>query len=178
MSATTRVWHFGSLSYLSSLYLVHHQTHQRVNLPTESDHNQHPTSNFTMPLHRIYAPKDFFSREEKKQLVNDIADMYIAVGLPPFLVITLFIPVDAEEDFYIGKQSHSERAKEQGKPFVRIVSQHLARTAEGKERRMTTIKKLEDRYRGVLEAKNCEWEVSTATTPRNTERHTDSCFPW
>ncbi len=74
-------------------------------------------------------------------------------------MITLFCPID-DDDFYIGKQSHSERASEQGKPFVRIVSQHLARTAEGKERRTRTIRSLEDRFRAVLEAKNCEWEVS------------------
>lgn len=74
-------------------------------------------------------------------------------------MITLFCPID-EDDFYIGKQNLSERASEQGKPFVRIVSQHLARTAEGKERRTRTIRSLEDRFRAVLEAKNCEWEVS------------------
>lgn len=116
-----------------------------------------------MPLHRIYAPAGLFSAQEKRQLANDLSDMYTAVGLPPFLVITLFVPIDAEEDFYIGRQSHAERQKEQGKPFVRIVSQHLARTAVGKERRASTIKRLEDRFRGVLEAKGCEWEVSIAT---------------
>lgn len=83
----------------------------------------------------------------------------VAAGLPSFLVIILFCPIE-EDDFYIGKQSHAERAKEQGKPFVRIVSQHLARAAEGREKRAGLIRRLEDRYRGVLEAKNCEWEVS------------------
>ena len=91
----------------------------------------------------------------------------IKVGLPPFLVITLFCPIE-EDDFYIGKQTHAERAKEQGKPFVRIVSQHLARTAEGKERRMATIQRLEDRFRGMLEAKNCEWEVSRPSRAEET----------
>lgn len=87
----------------------------------------------------------------------------ISLGLPPFLIITLFVPIDAEEDFFIGKQSHAERAQDSGKPFVRVVSQHLARLSEGKERRMNTIQQLEDRFRGVLEAKNCEWEVSRAS---------------
>ncbi|GAC75673.1 uncharacterized conserved protein [Moesziomyces antarcticus T-34] len=109
-----------------------------------------------MPLHRIYTPQGFFTKDEKRALVDSIASMYI--GLPAFLVITLFCPID-EDDFYIGKQNHSERASEQGKPFVRIVSQHLARTAEGKERRTRTIRSLEDRFRAVLEAKNCEWEI-------------------
>ncbi|KAJ9474821.1 hypothetical protein PHBOTO_004729 [Pseudozyma hubeiensis] len=118
-----------------------------------------------MPLHRIYAPPGLFSREEKRELVNSIADMYISVGLPPFLVITLFCAIDGEEDFYIGKQSHAERAEQTGKPFVRIVSQHLARLATGKERRMSTIKRLEDRFRGVLEAKNCEWEIHIEEPP-------------
>ncbi|SPO29005.1 uncharacterized protein UTRI_04947_B [Ustilago trichophora] len=111
-----------------------------------------------MPLHRIYTTPGFFTKEEKRELVNSIADMYISAGLPPFLVITLFCPIE-EDDFYIGKQTHAERGAEQGKPFVRIVSQHLARTAQGKERRMSVIQRLEDRFRGVLEAKNCEWEI-------------------
>lgn len=88
----------------------------------------------------------------------------IKVGLPPFLVITLFCPLE-EDDFYIGKQSYTERTSEQGKPFVRIVSQHLARTAEGKERRKATITRLEERFKAVLEAKNCDWEVSFAPLP-------------
>nr|CDI54929.1 conserved hypothetical protein [Melanopsichium pennsylvanicum 4] len=64
-----------------------------------------------------------------------------------------------KDDFYIGEQSYNERTAEQGKPFVRIVSQHLARTTNGKEQRMAIIRRLEDRFRVVLEAKNCEWEA-------------------
>ncbi|EST08932.1 putative oxalocrotonate tautomerase [Kalmanozyma brasiliensis GHG001] len=119
-----------------------------------------------MPLHRIYAPAGLFSAQEKRQLANDLTDMYTAaVGLPPFLVITLFVPIDGEEDFFIGRQSHAEREKEQGKPFVRIVSQHLARTAIGKENRASMIKRLEDRFCGVLEAKNAEWEIHIEEPP-------------
>lgn len=96
-------------------------------------------------------------------------DHSIGVGLPAFLVITLFCPIDGEEDFFIGKQSHAERAQSQGKPFVRVVSQHLARTVDGKERRLSLIQRLEDRFRGVFEAKNCEWEVSTCGGSRSTD---------
>lgn len=80
-------------------------------------------------------------------------------GLPAFLVITLFLDVD-EDSYFIGFQTHSERSKEQGKPFVRIVSQHLARTMTSKEMRAKGIKGLEDTFRKVIEAKGCEWEVS------------------
>lgn len=118
-----------------------------------------------MPLHRIYAPPGLFSKDEKRELVSSIADMYIGVGLPAFLVITLFCPIDGEEDFFIGKQSHAERAQSQGKPFVRVVSQHLARTVDGRERRLSLIQRLEDRFRGVFEAKNCEWEIHIEEPP-------------
>ncbi|SNX86137.1 uncharacterized protein MEPE_04846 [Melanopsichium pennsylvanicum] len=111
-----------------------------------------------MPLHRIYTVPGFFTKEEKRELVSSITDMYTKIGLAPFLVLTLFCPIE-EDDFYIGEQSYNERTAEQGKPFVRIVSQHLARTTNGKEQRMAIIRRLEDRFRVVLEAKNCEWEI-------------------
>ncbi|TKY89734.1 hypothetical protein EX895_001519 [Sporisorium graminicola] len=117
-----------------------------------------------MPLHRIYTPKHFFTKEEKRELVESVTSLYVRMGLPPFLVNVLFIQLE-DDDFYIGMQAHSERAQEQGKKFVRIVSQHLARTSEGKERRMKTIESLEERFRTVLERKRCEWEIHIEEPP-------------
>ena len=107
-----------------------------------------------MPLHRIYSVKGVFSPEDKKvcgmqcpkllqehppcftclSIGRDAVQMMIAWSssqaiaerittvyslLPKFYVVVVFIDVD-QDSFFIGG-SHNDS-------FVRIVSQHLART--------------------------------------------------
>ncbi|PWZ02448.1 hypothetical protein BCV70DRAFT_271 [Testicularia cyperi] len=129
-----------------------------------------------MPLHRIYAPPDLFSKDEKREIVDSLVEHYTSRGLPAFLVITLFCPIDAE-DFFIGAQNHSERAQEKGKPFVRIVSQHLARTMNTKEIRQNGTNLLEARFRKVLERKGCEWEIHIEEPPADLWRLSGHAYP-
>jgi phenylpyruvate tautomerase PptA (4-oxalocrotonate tautomerase family) len=86
-----------------------------------------------MPLWQIYHPPDLFTDgATKAAFVEDITDMYTAVGLPAFYVVVLFIPMPTENVFVGGKTkpSHAESdiGSETDKPFVRVVITHIART--------------------------------------------------
>ncbi len=70
-----------------------------------------------MPLHRIYTAKGVFSAEDKQAISERITKIYSI--LPKFYVVVVFLEVEPES-FYIGGQPNAR--------FVRVVSQHLART--------------------------------------------------
>ncbi|KAI6170122.1 Tautomerase-3 domain-containing protein [Aphelenchoides besseyi] len=72
-----------------------------------------------MPFHCFFHTPGTFSQADKDELGKQINDLYVSVGLPPFYVLVLFIPIE-KNDFYVGgKQNHEK--------FVRIGIQHIAR---------------------------------------------------
>jgi len=70
-----------------------------------------------MPLHRIYIPRNTYSKEDKAALSEAITSVYSAI--PKFYVVVLFIEVD-KEDYFVGGKSVDN--------FVRIVLHHVAVT--------------------------------------------------
>lgn len=72
-----------------------------------------------MPLHRIYAATGTFSPPEKKAIAQSITNIYNSIPIPAFYTVVVFIDVD-EESIFVGGESNAR--------FVRIVSQHLARS--------------------------------------------------
>ena len=76
-----------------------------------------------MPLHRIYCTKGIFTAAEKEAISQSITKCYSI--LPPFYVVVVFLEVEPD-NFYIGGERNAR--------FVRIVSQHFARTkSDGRE---------------------------------------------
>lgn len=72
-----------------------------------------------MPLHRIYAAKGTFSPSEKQAIAQSITKIYDAIPIPSFYTVVVFVDVDADS-IYVGGKPNAR--------FVRIVSQHLARS--------------------------------------------------
>lgn len=68
-----------------------------------------------------------------------------------------------EDSFFIGGEQWSKRKQSTGKPFVRILIQHLAVHQETAEARSATLKRIEGGYRPILEAKGFDWEVSAVS---------------
>ncbi|KAI9004940.1 putative oxalocrotonate tautomerase enzyme-domain-containing protein [Hyaloraphidium curvatum] len=129
------------------------QTHCNPRISLDRPASRHAAS----PL-GIYAPATLFSPEEKRAIAKSLTAMYTSVGLPAFYVIVLFIPVEADS-FFIGNESHDERASRTGKPFVRIVSQHLARANRSEKDRQRSITALESRFKPFIADKGYEWEL-------------------
>ena len=72
-----------------------------------------------MPLHRVYAAKGIFTPEEKGAIAQSITDIYNAIPIPPFYTVVVFVDVP-EDSIFVGGKANAR--------FVRIVSQHLARS--------------------------------------------------
>jgi len=70
------------------------------------------------------------------------------------------------DDIYIGGLNHTERKqKMNGKPFVRIVSQHLARTATEPAQREDLMKRLDATLEEHIKSKGCEYEIHVEEPP-------------
>jgi len=140
-----------------------------------------------MPLHKIFAPPSLYSKQDKKDFAAAITSFYsVSVSLnpllitfpflfqstnttpfssfnqsflPEFYVVVLFPRVE-EEDFFIGSQTHSDRARE-AKPFVRWQVEHLAKQSVGAQERAGLMTKLEQIGKPFLADRNFDWEVSS-----------------
>ncbi|KXS21438.1 hypothetical protein M427DRAFT_151467 [Gonapodya prolifera JEL478] len=115
-----------------------------------------------MPLHRIYSAPGFFTEEEKSKIAQNITKAYTS-ALPAFYVVVLFIDVP-ENSFFVGGKSMTR--------FVRIVTQHLARTFDSPKMRDKFIEYLERCYAPIIKAKGEDvgWELHIEETPRETWR--------
>ncbi|CAL5219938.1 g1870 [Coccomyxa viridis] len=112
-----------------------------------------------MPLHRIYSVKGVFSPEDKKAIAEGITKVYSV--LPKFYVVVVFIDTDLDS-FYIG-----------GKPndrFVRIVTQHLARTNIGSEREQKVLDGIENAFHPYVRDRGLDWEIHIEQMERETWR--------
>lgn len=79
-----------------------------------------------MPLWTIYHTPNIFTGKEKSALANSITEVYTAVGLPRFYVITVFKQIEPA-DLYVGGERTDSA--------VRIVVDHIARTLPDKAAR-------------------------------------------
>ena len=78
--------------------------------------------------------------------------------MPAFYVIVLFVDIE-KDNFFIGGLNHAEREAKTGKPFVRIVSQHIARSQVEAEARKRAVQRLDSTFK-VIKEKGYEYEVS------------------
>lgn len=112
-----------------------------------------------MPFHRIYAPDEVFTKEQKKALAKDITNFYVnVIGLPSFYVAIAFLLVPSD-NMFIGGVTHAERAAAKA-PFVRILIQHLGRMSSGQEERQKILGRIEEVYKPHVADRGLSWEVS------------------
>jgi len=72
-----------------------------------------------MPLWRVFAHPETFSREQRARFSKAITALYVSRGLPAFYVNVIFLDV-SEDHVWIGGEPK--------KNFVRIVVEQIART--------------------------------------------------
>lgn len=102
-----------------------------------------------MPLWTIYHTPHAFSDNEKSELAKSITEVYVAVGLPRFYVVTVFKQIESA-DFYVGGE-RTEAA-------VRIVVDHIARTLPDKAGRERITRHLGSVLKPHLDKPGLHWE--------------------
>jgi hypothetical protein len=112
-----------------------------------------------MPLHRFYHAPGLFSAKDKEEISERITKVYTRGGLPAFYVIVVFVEVPTESILVGGKPS---------KKFVRIVSQHLARTMPTYERKQEVLNLLEDAFGPYVKDRGLDWEIHIEEHERDT----------
>ncbi|MGH3726814.1 MAG: tautomerase family protein [Mycobacterium sp.] len=102
-----------------------------------------------MPMWTIYHTPNAFSDNEKSELAGNIADIYTAVGLPRFYVVTLFTEVQPE-NFYVGGEKTSAG--------VRILVDHIARQLPNKSARERVTARIGQVLAPYLDKSGLHWE--------------------
>ncbi|KAJ3340304.1 hypothetical protein HDU93_007145 [Gonapodya sp. JEL0774] len=119
-----------------------------------------------MPLHRIYSAPGFFTQAEKEIIAGNITKGYVSFGvsgpalrLPAFYVVVLFLDVPTESYFVGGKTTGR---------FVRIVTQHLARSFQNVKQQESSLKFLESCWAPIIKSKgdDVNWELHIEEAPR------------
>ncbi|KAG2176185.1 hypothetical protein INT43_005419 [Umbelopsis isabellina] len=112
-----------------------------------------------MPLHRFYYAPGIFSAQDKKEIAQRITKIYTDFGLPAFYVDVIFLEVPVDS-IYIGGEPAPK--------FVRVVSQHLARTMPTYERKQRAVNGLEEAFRPYVKDRGLDWEIHIEEVPRDT----------
>eukprot|EP00877_Chromochloris_zofingiensis_P014136 jgi/Chrzof1/8977/Cz03g31190.t1 len=113
-----------------------------------------------MPLHRIYYADGVFSSADKKAIAQRVTTVYTK-RLPAFYVVVVFIAVD-KDSLYVGGEPNDR--------FVRITTQHLARTNQGKETLAQRVEELEEAYAPYVRDRGFDWELHIDEGDRETWR--------
>ncbi|WP_016890358.1 tautomerase family protein [Mycobacteroides abscessus] len=108
-----------------------------------------------MPLWTIYHTPNIFTDKEKTELANSITEVYTAVGLPRFYVITVFKQIEPADLYVGGEQTDSA---------VRIVVDHIARTLPDKAARERTTRRLGAALAPYLNRPGLHWEFHVDET--------------
>ncbi|KAG2187541.1 hypothetical protein INT44_005230 [Umbelopsis vinacea] len=103
-----------------------------------------------MPLHRFYYAQGLFSAQDKQEIAQRITKIYTDANLPAFYVNVVFIEVLEDSIFISGKPAPK---------FVRLVSQHLARTMDSNERKQAVLDKLEAAFGPYVKDRGLDWEI-------------------
>ncbi|KAG2187543.1 hypothetical protein INT44_005232 [Umbelopsis vinacea] len=114
-----------------------------------------------MPLHRFYYAKGIFSAQDKQEISERITKIYTSGGLPAFYVIVVFNEVPSDSIMIGGKPATN---------FVRVVSQHLARTMDTYERKQTVLNALEAAFGPYVKDRGLDWEIHIEEHSRDTWR--------
>jgi phenylpyruvate tautomerase PptA (4-oxalocrotonate tautomerase family) len=112
-----------------------------------------------VPLHRIFHTPSIFSATDKNEIAARLTDHYTRHGLPPFYVVVIFIPVEAE-NFFVGGQPANK--------FVRIISQHFARNYTKEEQKETSVNMLEACFAPYVRDRGLDWEIHIEDMDRST----------
>lgn len=102
-----------------------------------------------MPLHRIYSNKGTFTAAEKHDIAKNIRKVYSV--LPAFYVVVAFVDLDPDS-FYVGNDAVNGK-------FVRIVTQHLARTNIGAKRTDYIVGLIQDAFKPYVQDRGLDWEI-------------------
>lgn len=120
-----------------------------------------------MPLHRFYTAPGIFSAEDKEHISQRLTKYYTNVGLPAFYCVVIFLEVPDDSILVGGKPAPK---------FVRVVSQHLARTMNGYEAKQRSVNALEEAFRPYVKDRGLDWEIHIEEVPRDTW-HTNGIVP-
>ncbi|CAO3680418.1 unnamed protein product [Umbelopsis ramanniana] len=114
-----------------------------------------------MPLHRFYYAQGLLSAQDKQDISERLTKIYTAGGLPAFYVIVVFNEVPSDSIMIGGKPATK---------FVRVVSQHLARTMDTYERKQTVLDALEAAFGPYVKERGLDWEIHIEEHGRDTWR--------
>jgi phenylpyruvate tautomerase PptA (4-oxalocrotonate tautomerase family) len=103
-----------------------------------------------MPLHRFYYAQGLFSAQDKQEIAQRITKIYTGYNLPAFYVDVIFIEVPEDSIFISGKPAPK---------FVRVVSQHLARTMASYEVKQEVLDGLEAAFGPYVKDRGLNWEI-------------------
>jgi len=103
-----------------------------------------------MPLHRFYYAQGLFSAQDKQEIAQRLTKIYTDYDLPAFYVDVFFIEVPEDSVFIGGKPAPK---------FVRVVSQHLARTMNTYERKQEVLDGLEAAFGPYVKDRGVDWEI-------------------
>ncbi|CAL8470371.1 g9913 [Coccomyxa elongata] len=102
-----------------------------------------------MPLHRVYAAKGIFSPEEKRAIAQSITRIYDAIPIPSFYTVVVFIDLE-RDSIFVGGEANAR--------FVRIVSQHLARSYSTAEEAAKVVDLIQDAFAPYVRDRGLDWE--------------------
>jgi phenylpyruvate tautomerase PptA (4-oxalocrotonate tautomerase family) len=108
-----------------------------------------------MPLWHIYYSEGTYSDEDRKNLANDITQLYAQFGLPRFYVSVMFERLPADH-FFIGGKPTSD--------FVRIWIDQIARRLPP-EARWKWMQRVNAVLEPYTKGKGLRWEIHIDETP-------------
>ena len=111
-----------------------------------------------MPLWHVYHPVGAYTEQEKREFADRVTDLYEAVGLPRFYVVTLFHEVD-RGSFYVGGEPVDD--------VVRFVVDHIARRLEDPGARAAARQRIGDTIQPFAAGKGLRWEFHIDETPKD-----------
>ncbi|GAB5587765.1 hypothetical protein Unana1_02665 [Umbelopsis nana] len=112
-----------------------------------------------MPLHRFYTAPGVFTAADKKAISERLTKHYTNNGLPAFYVVVIFLEVPDDSILVGGEPSPK---------FVRVVSQHLARTMPTYEHKQRSVNALEAAFAPYVKERGLDWEIHIEEVPRDT----------
>ena len=112
-----------------------------------------------MPYWEIFTPEGAFTEEDKKNLSDDITQVYVDwVNLPRFYVVILFKEMPANTMYVGGEPTNN---------FVRIRVDHIARRMDDPEFRKLAMAAFEATLEPYVKDRGFDWEIHIDETPKD-----------
>lgn len=109
-----------------------------------------------MPFWKIHHPVDAYTKEDKKEFAGAIAQLYQAIPIPKFYVVSVFEEVSAD-NMYVGDESRDN--------FVRINIEQMARTLPGQIIREWWTHNADAVIHPWVGARGYDWEFNITEPP-------------